>query len=446
MASRLVRVNPVTVNDVLDGHVQPRPGVSGPGLPQRLSRPGAGRWAGGAVPAAPRVPGALTGVPAADRRRIPPLGGLLRRRQPHPGGAVEVHRPQHRRDAPLPGFRCPARPFASGSDRRGAGAAAGVHRPPARHRPVQAAAVLLRQEGPPGHRVLLLPLRRRLRAGVRQGLHLLPVADQGLGQRTRMGQTPSHPSGSGVHRADQRVRRLRGSRNAARDLRPARPRPDQRVLPALAGSAAAAAHPRRRPRGLLVGTVDGADRGLPHHRLRCPPACPRFLRGPAQPTTSTSAAPTPSRSSSTARSAAASAPPAANSRPSSSPAAPRSPSTPSTSTPASSNISKTGGRCGSRPSSTPPTTWAANAACTTSTTCRPRRVRSTPACCRLNVSARAVSLRIQSSSGSRTPPSPRRGGELQPYVSATLGSKPWPAPCASPCAPSPASPTGACAP
>ena len=75
-----------------------------------------------------------------------------------------------------------------------------------------------------------------------------------------------------------------------------------------------------------------------------------------------------------------------------------------------------------------------------------KAVRSTPACCRLNVSARAVSLRIQSSSGSRTPPSPRRGGELQPYVSATLGSKPWPARCASPCAPSPASPTGACAP
>ena len=39
-----------------------------------------------------------------------------------------------------------------------------------------------------------------------------------------------------------------------------------------------------------------------------------------------------------------------------------------------------------------------------------------------------------------------RGGELQPCALATLGSRPWPAPCASPCAPSPASPTGACAP
>jgi hypothetical protein len=37
---------------------------------------------------------------------------------------------------------------------------------------------------------------------------------------------------------------------------------------------------------------------------------------------------------------------------------------------------------------------------------------------------RAVSLRIQSSSGSRTPPSTRRGGGLQPCDLATLGSRP----------------------
>ena len=73
-------------------------------------------------------------------------------------------------------------------------------------------------------------------------------------------------------------------------------------------------------------------------------------------------------------------------------------------------------------------------------------VRSTPACCTLNVLARAASLRIQSSSGSRTRRLPRTGGELQPCALATLGSRPWPAPCASPWAPSPASPTGACAP
>ena len=57
-------------------------------------------------------------------------------------------------------------------------------------------------------------------------------------------------------------------------------------------------------------------------------------------------------------------------------------------------------------------------------------MRSTAACWILNGSARAVSLRVQPLSGSRTPPSPRRGGGPQPYGSATLGSKPWPAPSA----------------
>ena len=57
-------------------------------------------------------------------------------------------------------------------------------------------------------------------------------------------------------------------------------------------------------------------------------------------------------------------------------------------------------------------------------------MRSTTGCWTLNVPARAASLRIQSSSGSRTPPSPRTGGELQPCALATLGSRPWPAPYA----------------
>ena len=90
-------------------------------------------------------------------------------------------------------------------------------------------------------------------------------------------------------------------------------------------------------RGLLVGAVDGPDRGVPHPGAHRSPATPAASSRRWSPTTSTSAARTPSRSSSTARSAAASAPPAASSRPRSSPAAPRSPSTPSTSTPASSN-------------------------------------------------------------------------------------------------------------
>ena len=58
--------------------------------------------------------------------------------------------------------------------------------------------------------------------------------------------------------------------------------------------------PRRR---LVVGTVDGPGRGVPHHRVHPAPLRPRPSSTPWSPTTSTSAAPTPSRSSSTGRSA-----------------------------------------------------------------------------------------------------------------------------------------------
>ena len=64
----------------------------------------------------------------------------------------------------------------------------------------------------------------------------------------------------------------------------------------------------------------------------------------------------------------------------------------------------------------------------------------------LNVPARAPSLRVQPLSGSRTRPAARTGGGPRRYASAILGSWPWPAPCAPPCWPPPASPTRACAP
>ena len=79
-------------------------------------------------------------------------------------------------------------------------------------------------------------------------------------------------------------------------------------------------------------------------------------------------------------------------------------------------------------------------------TAGPRLVRSTPPCSILNVSVRAASLRVQPLSGSHSPPSPRMAGGPRPYGSATLGSRPWPAPYAPACSPSPASPTRACAP
>ena len=60
--------------------------------------------------------------------------------------------------------------------------------------------------------------------------------------------------------------------------------------------------------------------------------------------------------------------------------------------------------------------------------------------------ARAASWRVQPLSGSPGPPSPRMAAGPRPYGSATLGSRPWPAPYAPACSPSPASPTRASAP
>jgi hypothetical protein len=103
-----------------------------------------------------------------------------------------------------------------------------------------------------------------------------------------------------------------------------------------------------------------------------------------------------------------------------------------------------GGRCASRRWSTTPMTWAACDASSISMSCNLEHVRSTPRCSILNVSARAASLRAQPLSGSHSPPSPRMAGGPRPYGSATLGSRPWPAPYAPACSPSPASPTRAC--
>ena len=75
------------------------------------------------------------------------------------------------------------------------------------------------------------------------------------------------------------------------------------------------------------------------------------------------------------------------------------------------------------------------------------RAGATPHCSILNVSVRAASSRVQPSKASRGPPTPRMAGGPRPYGSATLGSRPCPAPCAPACSPSPASPTKrACAP
>ena len=112
---------------------------------------------------------------------------------------------------------------------------------------------------------------------VHQVLHLLPVADQDVAQRPRVGQTPSRQGRHRVHRTVQRVRRLSTiPPRCRRSATGSDPGSIRRVLPTLAGSAAAAARPSRPRRRLLVGAVDA-------RRSRCPaPWCstqPRYARG-----------------------------------------------------------------------------------------------------------------------------------------------------------------------
>jgi hypothetical protein len=75
----------------------------------------------------------------------------------------------------------------------------------------------------------------RFRACVRQGLRLLSVSDEGLAQRTRVGQAAGDQSRDQVHRAVQRVRHSHRSGRAADDLRPTRPGPRSRCSPNAGG-------------------------------------------------------------------------------------------------------------------------------------------------------------------------------------------------------------------
>jgi hypothetical protein len=63
-----------------------------------------------------------------------------------------------------------------------------------------------------------LPLGRRFRAGVCQGVRLFPVSDEGLGQRPRVGQAAGRQGRRRVHRTVQRVRLGFRSRCVAGDL------------------------------------------------------------------------------------------------------------------------------------------------------------------------------------------------------------------------------------
>jgi hypothetical protein len=83
-----------------------------------------------------------------------------------------------------------------------------------------------------------------------------------------------------VHRAVQRVRRLRRPGRTAGDLRPAAAGHHRDVRSAVAAPAASTVLRLRRGLRLLVGAVDAAGRDLAHHRVRRAAAGPRVLRGP----------------------------------------------------------------------------------------------------------------------------------------------------------------------
>ena len=81
-------------------------------------------------------------------------------------------------------------------------------------------------------------------AGVHQGLRLLPLPGQDLGQRPRVGQAAGGQGRDRVHRTVQRVRRLRRSGRAAGDLRPAAAGHHRGFRPAVAAPAPDALRPR----------------------------------------------------------------------------------------------------------------------------------------------------------------------------------------------------------
>jgi hypothetical protein len=181
MASRLSRINPVTVNDMLKGHVRldldclDRVYLHGY-LPQLQ--------VGGQVVQFLR----RRGYPVPSPACLQQIGDAFRRSVT--SFADANHIPMVRLKSADRNIEVMRRYLdAAGTGRSQVAAIGvaqeptGVHRPPARHRPGQGTPVLLRQARSPGHGVLRLPVGRRLRSGVHQDLHLLSLADQGLGQR-----------------------------------------------------------------------------------------------------------------------------------------------------------------------------------------------------------------------------------------------------------------------
>jgi hypothetical protein len=115
-----------------------------------------------------------------------------------PLGQVRQGRSQGRCDGPVLKAGGGGRPLTSGGDRGGAGVPARLDCLSARHQD-RSAAVHLRQGGPAGDLLLLLLVGRRFRSGVHQGLRVLPLPGQDLGERARVGQTAGRQGGDRLH-------------------------------------------------------------------------------------------------------------------------------------------------------------------------------------------------------------------------------------------------------
>jgi hypothetical protein len=218
----------------------------GPDLSDRICAEAADPGRGGVLPARPpRQPDPVSGGVRKDRHQIPGRDAPVGARQQHSNDPVQGRRPESRRHGALPGRRPLRRAFRGGGGRLCTGVRPGVDRDETRHRSRRVPPVLLHQATTAGVGVLRLHLGHPGRPRVHQDLHLLPLPDQGLAQRSRTSQTAGTRGRDRLHRTVQRIRRHQRPGQAAGRLRQLHRRHRDGVVRTLDVPAAAAADPGR---------------------------------------------------------------------------------------------------------------------------------------------------------------------------------------------------------
>ena len=221
-------------------------------------------------------PAILEKIGTAFRRAV----DRVRRRQPHPGGAVRQGRPQDRCDAAVSGRGRP-RPAGRGWPR------SGWRRSSRRCSPAT------KKNG--STRAVWFSFTK---ADRRVTCYYFYVWDDDFGPAFvkvcayfpypmkiwvnghEWAKRQATKAGIGFTELSNGFATCRRSRWAAGDLRPARPGRDPGVRRTLVVDPAAAAHRARPRRRLLVGAVDAPGRDLAHPGVRRTPPGPRVLRGP----------------------------------------------------------------------------------------------------------------------------------------------------------------------